>query len=185
MTIKITWKAVAMVAAGVATVAAAYWLAKKEEEQREKIKKHKEEKLDGRDLEQEMNEASVHNDKLESDERAAAYEVLEDKYLAVKNAYYTWDFDKALEDFDRAKGCITQEDDEAALAALLIYKDRLKRKRKAAETAREIERDRERNKTELEKASTIAKAIKSIANNPSDLDNLFKQASSISITTRR
>lgn len=181
MTIKITWKAVAIAASAALTIAAAYYACKRDAEEREKIKKHKEEALEGRDLLQEINDASIRNEKLESDDRATAYKVLEEKKTAVDNAYYISDFDKALDDLDNAMNCLTQDSAEACLACLIVYKDRLEKRKDAEKYNRELERDRERNRMELEKAATIAKAIKSFAERPSEIDKLFEQVKTISI----
>lgn len=188
MTINIGWKALKIVATTAVSVAAAWYLAKyvakKEEERREKLDAHKEEALDGRDLEKELGEASIHNDILYPGERASAYKILEEKMQAVNSARYISDFDKALKDFDEAIKCLTQEDKNAATACLFVYEKRMNQKKEEEVRKRELERDRERNLTELKKVSTIAKAIKQITDNQIDVTGILKQASEISNRTK-
>lgn len=183
MIIRITWKTVAAVAGVIAGGYLIYKGIKADAEEKKKLEEHKEEVLGDRDLDQEVEDHSINNARFTSDERAEAFEVLEDMVCAINSASTISKFDRALEDLEDALCDLeNDEDPEAAKSCLKIYKARLDRKReKEKEDRREaIERSRNRTGSEIERATKdIAKALKSMGAKPSDLDVLLANTSAI------
>ena len=160
MTININWKTVVMVAGAVATVYAAYKLTKAAEKEEEALREHKEEVLNGRDTNEELNNATIKNEKFDSEDRAKAYDVLSRYERRVANAKSVREFDEALADFDEAIEDLTSDNLDEALACLLIYKDKQDKYDRAQKEKKDDARERRRNQIEKDKALMIADAIK-------------------------
>lgn len=154
MVINITWKTILSAVGAVAAGYILYKGAKAALEEQERLNEHKEEALGDRNLYDEVCETSFENDTFDADEKADAYKVLSDKYEEVKAAHTIEEFDTKLGEFDNIKSCLLGEDKDKALASLIIFKDRLEKKKKQIE-------DDKRKDVELKKAKIIAEAISS------------------------
>lgn len=160
MTININWKSVVMVAGAIATVYAAYKLAKAAEKEEEQLNAHKEEKLADRDINEELNNATIKNEKFDVADRAKAYEVLCRYAHRINDARSIKEFDEALCDYDEALADLSSDNLDEALACLLIYKDKQDKFDRAQKEKKDDERERKRNQIEKDKALMIADAIK-------------------------
>lgn len=174
MTININWKTVLMVAGAVATVYAAYKLAKEEKEEKERLDAHKDEELAGRDLEEEALNASVNNPVLSGEalEKAEAYTILSRYKAAVDNAKTIAEFDEALKTFDDATADLYSENHAAFV---LIHKEKLAKMDRELISKHEDEKERRRNQAERDKGLIIANAIKKINKEVNGNDTTYRK----------
>ena len=162
MTIKISWKTVVMIAGAAATVYAAYKLAKIMEEEAAETEKHKKEKLAGRDLDEEVNNATIKNERFDVQDRAKAYDVLSRYANRVEDATTIAEFDNALSEYEEVLEDISSDNIDEAMACLLIYADRQVKEDQKIKEKKDEDRERKRNQVERDKAMMIANAIKKI-----------------------
>jgi len=176
MTIKIDWTTVAVVGVIAAAAALGIAAARSQQKREEEFQEHKKDKIGDRDLWEEVNDATIENDEIESSEaRKEAFQALENAYYKVRNAKTIESFDKAFDNFNRMVNGFTNGTKEEILSRILIYKERDEKDRKEAERrafrSYETEKEKARNNAKLEQAKIIGNAIKSagdIAFAPSD-----------------
>lgn len=126
-------------------------------EETKKFKAHKDTKLAGRNLDKEIDEASIKNEHISDiEQRAYAKKILYTKKRAVITAGTIKEFDRALDIYDQFLNCMLSDPAEVAMAEILYEKTAMETR----ERERQFERQLASEKTQ---SREVASAIRSLS----------------------